>query len=292
MPERRKALGRGLSALLPQAADASQEIPTAAICPGPHQPRRGFDDEKLAELADSIRQHGVLQPVLVTPLPSPTPDGACYRLVAGERRWRAALLAGLERLPAIVRELDERESLEVALVENLQREDLNPVEEARAYHELLENFGLTQEQLAERVGKSRSAVANSLRLLKLPEAVLQLLLEDRLTEGHARALLGLPPSTDATAVASEVCRRGLSVRQTEELVRQLASESPGRSPSVRRDAHDPVVEAENESLVAALRSRLGTRVDLVRGRRGGRLVIHFYSDEELDAIFRTIGAEL
>lgn len=291
MSERRKALGRGLSALLPITEEGPQEVPTAAICASPNQPRRSFDDERLAELAESIRQHGVLQPVLVAPLPEPRPDGVRYRLVAGERRWRAALLAGLEHLPAIVRQVDEREAMEVALVENLQREDLNPVEEARAYQELQETFGLTQEELAERVGKSRPAVANSMRLLKLPEEVLGLLAEGRLTEGHARALLTLPPSADVTAIAEKVCQEGLSVRQTEELARALDAEPGDAAPRPKRRSN-PDQQVTNDALTEALRSKLGTKVDLVRGRQGGRLVIHFYSDEELDSIFRAIAGDL
>jgi len=295
MVERRRALGRGLSALLPGAGEEGvQEIPVAAISPATHQPRRNFDDASLAELAESIRQHGVLQPVLVTAQAGAPAEATRYTLVAGERRWRAAKMASLTTIPAIVRELSERESLEVALVENLQREDLNPVEEARAYQELQELFGLTQDRLAERVGKSRSAVANSLRLLRLPEGVIALLAEGRLSEGHARALLGLPESADVTRVAEQVVENGLSVRETEALVR--AAQAQGENATEIGEAGakrvPPAEEPMNVALAEALRRRLGTKVDLVRGRRGGRIVIHFYSDEELDWIFQAIGAEL
>ncbi len=294
MADRKRALGRGLSALLPGSdEEGARELPIAAISPSPRQPRRSFDDDTLAELADSIRQHGVLQPILVSASPAAVGTEARYTLIAGERRWRAAQLAGLATIPAMVREMDERESLEVALVENLQREDLNPVEEARAYQELQEVFGLTQDKLAERVGKSRSAVANSLRLLRLPPAVLALLAEDRLSEGHARALLGLPDSADLASIAAQVASDGLSVRETEALVRaaQAATEGPAETPApVRsRPARD---EVANEALAEALRRRLGTKVELVRGRHGGRIVIHFYSDEELDSIFQIIGGDL
>lgn len=294
MADRKRALGRGLSALLPGSDDeGARELPLAAISPSSHQPRRDFDDGSLAELADSIRQHGVLQPILVTAFPTVVGSDPSYTLIAGERRWRAAQLAGLTTIPAIVREMGERESLEVALVENLQREDLNPVEEARAYQELQEVFGLTQDKLAERVGKSRSAVANSLRLLRLPPAVLALLAEDRLSEGHARALLGLPDTADLVSIAEQVASRGLSVRETEALVKaaQAAAGGPSETsaPVRPRTAGD---EVANEALAEALRRRLGTKVELMRGRRGGRIVIHFYSDEELNSIFQTIGGEL
>ncbi|NLT41853.1 MAG: ParB/RepB/Spo0J family partition protein [Anaerolineae bacterium] len=296
MAESKRGLGRGLAALLPGADEEGiQEVAIAAISPAPHQPRRSFDDASLAELAASIREHGVLQPILVTAQEGSPLGEARFTLVAGERRWRAAALAGLTTIPAIVRELGERESLEVALVENLQREDLNPVEEARAYQELQEMFGLTQDRLAERVGKSRSAVANSLRLLRLPEEVILLLEENRLSEGHGRALLGLPDSADVAQVAMQVIENGLSVRETEALVRAAQAHAAADTeeiaePGLKRVP--PADEPMNQALAEALRRRLGTKVDLVRGRRGGRIVIHFYSDEELDSIFQAIGAEL
>ena len=287
MPNRKKALGRGLSALLPASERALRQVSIAEIAPNPHQPREALDEEGLSGLAESIRQHGVLQPLIVAEAP-PAPDSSVrYRLIAGERRWRAAALAGLDMIPVVVREADPEELLALALVENLQREDLNPIEEARAYQELTEGFGLTQEEVAQRVGRSRSAVANSLRLLRLPSNIIQMVLHRDLTEGHARALLSLPSADLMQRLADEVRDGGLSVRQTEARAEQLRA-GPPRG---RRRAQQAVADPFTESLEQNLRSRLGTKVRLIRGKRGGRLVIHFYSDEELDGILQAIGGD-
>jgi len=283
MGERKRGLGRGLSALLPGSERGLQHVRTVDIAPNPQQPRQSFDPAALAELVESIREHGVLQPLIVAPI-QPAPDsGPRYRLVVGERRLRAARLAGLERVPALVREADSRDSLEIALVENLQRQDLNPVEEALAYQELISAFSLTQEEVGRRAGRSRPAVANSLRLLKLPPEVLEMVRSGSLSEGHARALLALADAARMPLLAQEVVNRRLSVRETEALVaRRWPAASEVEAP--RRPPPDQLAR----SLEEGLRGRLGTKVSVHRGRRGGKLVIHFYSDEELDSIYRTI----
>ena len=275
------ALGRGLSSLIPQrptSTAAIVEVPLARISPNPYQPRHRIDDAVLEELAASIREHGVLQPVLVTE----TLDG--YQLVAGERRVRAARLVGLERIPALVRQLADRAQLEVALVENVQRADLDPIDEALAYRQLIEEFGLTQEHVAERVGKARATVANTLRLLDLHPDVQAAIADGRLTEGHGRALGGLPVDGQVHVVGT-VIGQGLSVRQTEELVRRLREPRPAREP-----AKPHRLDADLERVETDLRERLGTKVSLSRSRNGGRIVIEYYSDEELARLYeRLIG---
>ncbi len=278
-------LGRGLAALIPtrpSLVEAPTEIPLDRIAPNPYQPRTVVDEDSLAELAASIAVHGVLQPILVTE----TIDG--YRLVAGERRVRASRLAGLERIPAVVRELADHDQLELALVENIQREDLDPLEEARAYRQLLDEFGYTQEQLAKRMGKARPTIANSLRLLELDTEVQAALAAGLITEGHARALAGLPTDRQARVLAV-VIERELSVRQVEELVRRLRDDAPPAESSTAAPVDAPV-DAEFERVEADLRSALGTKVSIARSRRGGRIIIEFYSDEELSRLFdRLVG---
>jgi len=280
--DRPQGLGRGLAALIPQrapSAGGSIEIPLARIRENPRQPRLQMDNEALASLADSIRQHGVIQPILVTE----TIDG--YTLVAGERRVRAARIAGLERIPAIVRQLADRQQLELALVENLQREDLDPMEAARAYRQLIEEFSFTQEDLATRVGRARSTVANTLRLLELHPAVQDAVAASLITEGHARALGGLPPEAQAPAVTT-VIADDLSVRQTEELVRRVRTPRPDQVAA--QPASDPDVERVEEDL----RRSLGTKVRLTRTRRGGRIVIEYFGDDELARLYqRLVGGD-
>jgi ParB family transcriptional regulator, chromosome partitioning protein len=303
VPPRRGGLGRGLDALIGRQPDAPDsppaggdsaapdsaaapapdgaplEVELGRIEPNPRQPRRQLDETRLGELADSIREHGVLQPLVVTPLPRSADGPPRYRLVAGERRWQAAKIAGLVRAPVVVRDVTPRELLELALVENVQREDLNPLETATAYHQLAEEFGLTQEQIGRRVGKSRFAVANTLRLLHLPAAVQQALLEGQLSEGHARAILGLPDAEAQRQVAQQVVEGGLSVRQTEELVRRLQHPQPaGTRPG--RPVDSGALELEDR-----FRAALGTKVSLSRTRRGGRLTIFYYDDEQLQALY-------
>lgn len=276
--ERPQSLGRGLAALIPQRGGgaATQDIPIAAIRHNPRQPRVRMDDAALETLAASIREHGVIQPVLVTE----TIDG--YQLVAGERRIRAARMAGLDRIPAVVRQLADRQQLELALVENLQREDLDPLEAARAYRQLIDEFDFTQEELAARVSRARSTVANSLRLLELHSSVQAAIVDGRLSEGHGRAIGGLP--TDAQArVAETVIEQELSVRQAEELVRRLRDPRPVRDPKP-----SGVPDPELERIEEELRRALGTKVRLARSRRGGRIVIEFYGEDELTRLFERL----
>jgi ParB family chromosome partitioning protein len=280
-PERQHALGRGLAALIPQRAHehGSTEIAINRVSPNPRQPRQRIDNADLEHLAASIREHGVLQPILVTE----TLDG--YQLVAGERRFRAGKLAGLERIPAIVRQLADREQLEVALVENLQREDLGPMEEAHAFRALAVEFAMSQEDIAVRVGRARSTVANTLRLLDLDERVQAAIADRSISEGHARALGGLPTDQQGRVLGT-VIEQGLSVRQTEELVRRLRQpRAAAVSDNARRNL-DPDLERVEEDL----RRSLGTKVTLARSRRGGRIIIEYYSDEELGQLYdRLIG---
>jgi len=298
----RRGLGRGLSSLIPPtpppaAAEMSttgrQPLQATAILgidelgPNPRQPRQAIPPETLADLAASIKAHGLIQPLIVTAARAtdPTP----YIIIAGERRWRAARMAGLTEVPVVIKEASPQELLEWALVENIQRADLNPLEEAAAYETLMTEFGLTQEQVAERVSKSRTAVANIVRLLKLPEAVKHLLSEGQIHEGHARALLGLHDEQSMVEIARLVVDRGLSVRQTEELVRRLNAPKP-KTPG---DDEETMTDPATQAIEARLRQRLGTKVDLFRTRKGGRIVIHFYSEEELAALYdRLVGEPL
>lgn len=276
-PERPSSLGRGLAALIPQRpADGagSTDIPLDRIRANPRQPRLRMDDAALATLTASIREHGVIQPVLVIELV----DG--YQLVAGERRVRAARAAGLERIPAVIRQLADREQLELALVENLQREDLDPLESARAYRQLIDEFGFSQEALAARVGRARSTVANTLRLLDLHSSVQAAVADGIITEGHGRAIGGLPIEHQPTIVATVVAQ-DLSVRQTEEFVRRLREPKAAQpTPSVR--------DGETERVEEDLRRALGTKVRLARSRRGGRIVIDYYTEEELGRLYERL----
>jgi ParB family chromosome partitioning protein len=280
--DRPQGLGRGLAALIPQRSSTttgSIEIPLARVRENPRQPRLRIDESALEGLAASIREHGVLQPILVTE----TIDG--YQLVAGERRVRASRLAGLERIPAIVRQLADRQQLELALVENLQREDLDPMEAARAYRQLMDEFSFTQDDLAIRVGRARSTVANTLRLLDLHPAVQDAVAASLISEGHARALGGLPTEAQAPAVTS-VIADDLSVRQTEELVRRV------REPRAERAATQSAADPDVERVEEDLRRSLGTKVRLTRTRRGGRIVIEYFGEEELARLYqRLVGGE-
>lgn len=277
---KRSGLGKGLEALIPasqEPAGGVVQVPVAAVMPNPMQPRTALEPEALAELAASIREHGLLQPLVVT---RQGPDR--YQLIAGERRWQAARMAGLRSVPAIVKEATPQQVLEMALVENIQRADLNPLEEAAAFRQLVDEFGLTQEQVADRVGKSRVAVTNTLRLLRLPAEARQALADGTIREGHARVLLALPTPEAQLAALQVIVDRDLSVRQAEELVRRLLAEPQPPRP---REAASP----EAQALEQEFRDSLGTKVNLYRSRKGrGRLVIHFYSEEELQAIYDLI----
>lgn len=279
---RKTGLGRGLDALIPGSESAIPssaiiQVQTSSISRNPRQPRTRFDPAQMAELESSIRTHGVLQPLIVTR--GPMPDE--YVLVAGERRWLAARQAGLESVPAVLREASEQQLVELALVENVQRADLEPLEAAEAYRQLVEDFGLSHEEVAARVGKSRVAITNTLRLLKLPAEVQQALVDGKITEGHGRVLLALPTPEAQCAALKTIVDHQLNVRQAEELVRKLTGERPSRKPM-------PIPIPEIAALEERLRKHLGTRVRLRRRGRGGTVVIHFYSDEELDALIDTI----
>jgi ParB family chromosome partitioning protein len=277
---RRSGLGKGLDALIPgnqesETGSSILNIGVEKIQVNPLQPRQIMDDEGLADLAISIREYGILQPLVVTR----EPNADTYTLIAGERRLRAARLAGLETVPALVRLASDQQRLELALIENIQRTDLAPLETAEAYQRLSEEFGLSHEDIAARVGKSRVSVTNTLRLLKLPEVVRAALASGQISEGHARALLQLPTPQAQAAVLQTTVQQGLSVRQTEELARKYSGERAAKTPAAQ-------VPPEIHALEERLRDRLGTRVTLTHGKRGGRLIIHYYSDEELDAIIQ------
>ena len=280
----RAGLGRGLGALIPAGVRGVLEVDPGRIRPNPRQPRQRIDAEGLGELAESIRQHGLLQPLVVT-----RGDGdGDYVLIAGERRLEAARLAGIERVPVVVREATPEEMLELALVENIQRADLGPLEEAAAYHQLVEEFGLTQERVAARVGKSRAAVANSLRLLGLSEKVKSALWGGEITEGHGRALLGLEDERSQVAALEAVVRNRLSVRETEDLVRRASVSEPVRE----REKTEPAeTDVETRAMEDAFRTALGTRVRLVRRGSGGQVIIHYYSEEQLHAIYEALVRE-
>lgn len=278
---RKTGLGRGLDALIPGSEPApssgAHSIPVERIVPNPRQPRSHIDPKELSELAVSIREHGVIQPLILTY----QAESDQYILVAGERRWRAAQLAGLERVPAILRDVGDQQRLELALIENIQREDLNALEAAEAYRQLTEEFHLSHDEIATRVGKSRSAISNTLRLLKLPAGVQQALVNGQISEGHARALLALSSSQAQSAALRTILNHGLNVRQTEELVRKLSGQKPAQK--VKQSPSPEVLALEER-----LRNSLGTRVSLKRHRKGGTITIHYYSDEELDSLIEQI----
>jgi ParB family chromosome partitioning protein len=281
MPQK-TGLGRGLSALIPGSENPPSEngvllVSVDLVSPNPRQPRNTLQPEELADLTESVREHGVLQPLIVTPGDR---DGR-YILIAGERRLQASRLAGLTSVPVIVRQASDQQRLELAIIENIQRSDLSALEEAEAYRQLAEDFELSHEAIASRVGKSRVAVTNTLRLLKLPDSVKNALIERRISEGHARALLALPTFEAQTAALRTVIAQELNVRQTEQLVRKLSGEKPVHK--VKSTASPETVELEER-----LRSSLGTKVSLRTGRKGGTLTIHYYSDEELDALLEIL----
>ena len=274
----KKVLGRGLGALIPQRGDPDPlrdglaQIPITQITPNPYQPRRAFNETSIEELARSVREHGIVQPIVVTR----TSDSR-YRLIAGERRLRAAQRAGLQTVPAVIKELlKEGDSLQIALIENIQREDLNPIEEAGAYHQLHDEFGLTQEEISRRVGKERSTVANFLRLLRLPDSVKELLAAGQLTMGHARALLSVDSAKRQEQLAERVVKSNLNVRQTE----MLAATTTAK-PVKRAKPKDVFTRDAEEKLTRSLR----TKVDIDRRRRGGVIHIRFASEDDLIRIF-------
>jgi ParB family chromosome partitioning protein len=276
----RKALGRGLNALLQTVESATsglEQVPLDRIDPSPFQPRRAFSEDSLAELADSIRASGVVQPIL---LRRNALAGDRYQLVVGERRWRAARLAGLETVPAIIRELTDQETLELALTENLLRQDLNPLEVARAYRALQEKFHLSHEQVAERLGINRSSVTNILRLLRLPAAVQEMLSKDEITYGHARALLGLNSEAAQLQLASRIAKQGLSVRYVENMVA-----SRGQKPVPQKTASKPPIDPNVRAAALELERTLGTRVRILGDGRRGKIEISYFSAQDLNRIY-------
>ncbi len=296
MTQPKRGLGRGLDALIPGGSAHAAETPSAPvqarpagphtvdidlIAPNPEQPRTHFEPAKLRELAESIRVHGIIQPLIVAQA-----GGGTYQLIAGERRLQAARLAGLHTVPVVVREAAGNELLEVALIENIQRADLNAIEEANAYRRLTEEHGLTQEETARRVGKSRAAVTNALRLLSLENEIRRSLVSGEISEGHARALLGLPEGRGRIQAWRDVVKRHLSVRDTESLVRRLLAENPATSATTgavtsRRDANLADIESR-------LRRALGTRIAVTPVKKGARIVIECYSAEEFDNVVNTL----
>lgn len=283
MSKRRGGLGRGLESLFPGLGDEAESgiqlVDVDALEPNPLQPRSAWDESELEALAQSIREHGVIQPLIVMR----GETGAPFRIIAGERRWRAARQAGLNALPVVVREASSAQALELALVENIQRADLNAIEEALAYRRLTDEFGLSQAEIARRVGKSRPAVANTLRLLELPETARQALLDGALTAGHARAILSVTGADRRELLLQQILQRGLNVRQAEELAKRL-----NESPDARRSAQR-TRSPEERDIEDQLRRTFGTQVDLKRNRaKRGSIVIHFYSDEELDGLLQRL----
>jgi ParB family transcriptional regulator, chromosome partitioning protein len=279
MAEKRPALGRGLSALIPDApAPASPEraleVAIDLLRPNKFQPRTNMDDERIEELSRSIRAHGVIQPIVVRKADTG------YEIVAGERRWRASQRAGLHQVPVVVRDIPDDRLLAAALIENIQREDLNPIEEAHAYRRLADEFGFTQEQIAESVGKDRSSIANYVRLLKLPDALRDHLASDALSMGHARALLSLPDPATQLRIGQDVVDRKLSVRETEALVKRTLNPPPTK-PEVEKDVHTRAAEER-------LRFALGTRVRIVRKGKAGRIEIDFGDENELHRLYEQL----
>ena len=274
-----KGLGKGLGALLGDFAEESQEktayqlLPIYKVEPNPDQPRQDFDEVELQALADSIAEHGVIQPLTVREMST-----GYYQIIAGERRWRAARIANLSEVPAIIVEADDRKVKELALIENLQRQDLNPVEEALGYHSLMEEYGLTQDDAAKRVGKSRPAVANALRLLALPQEILEMLRQGKLTAGHARAVLVLKTEKKQLEAAQKIAALGLSVRQAEMLCKNMSREVPVKK-EPETFAVDYVAECEKQ-----LSKQLGRGVKIVNGKRKGKFELEFYGQEDLQVL--------
>jgi len=279
---RKPGLGRGLEALIPSDDASPGEsgvnfVPITSIKVNPSQPRKNINEEDLHDLANSIREHGILQPLILTQ----DEQGNAYTLIAGERRWRAAQLAGLEAVPAIIRQASNQQRLELALIENIQRSDLAPLEKADAYQQLIEEFNLSHEEIAERVSKNRVTVTNTIRLLKLPETVRRALSGNQISEGHARALLSLNSSQSQIAALQTILKYQLNVRQTEDLVRKLSGERP-------KMKVQPAQSPDKLDLESRLRSHFGTKVTLQHGKKGGKLIIHYFSDEDLDTLVNQI----
>jgi ParB family transcriptional regulator, chromosome partitioning protein len=273
---KRKALGRGLSALFPESSMIDDErgffyCPVESITPNPLQPRQDFSDSELSELANSIKEKGVIQPILLTK----TKDG--FQLIAGERRWRAAQKAGVQKIPAWVRDVSPAESLELALIENIQRKDLNPIEEAMAYQEMIQKSSLTQESLSKRIGKERSTITNLLRLLKLPDFIQKDIVDGELTSGHARVLAGINSQASQKILRDIIIKKALSVRQTESLAKKMPQPNRKEEPSPEKDYYI-------ESLAKDIENSLGTKVSIKMTGKKGKIIIDFYSNDELERL--------
>jgi len=293
---KKNALGRGLSALIPednmalldQSVQNSSEagikqVPLSQISANPEQPRRNFPQQELDELAASIKEHGVLQPVLLRPFADAA--GEIYEIVAGERRWRASQAAGLTEIPAIIQELGDKEALEVAIIENVQRQDISSLDAAIAYRRLQREFSLSQEDIANRVSKSRAAIANTLRLLELPEEAQAAITDNQISEGHGRAILGAKTDEARRAILRRVLRDGLTVRQTEQLARN-SDVSTGNSRQSLKAVHQ---SADERDIQDKLQQALGTRVQLKAGHRGGQIIISYFSEDELEGLLEQLG---
>ncbi|MEN6314015.1 MAG: ParB/RepB/Spo0J family partition protein [Clostridiaceae bacterium] len=273
----KKGLGKGLSALI-TSADTDEtgvkEIKINEIEPNSEQPRKYFNDEKLAQLAESIKLHGVVQPLIVQR------SEDTYKIVAGERRWRAARIAGLQTIPVIIRDLSSKQVMEIALIENLQREDLNAIEEAEAYEKLMEEYGMTQEDISATVGKSRPAIANSVRLLMLQDKIKSKVINGELSGGHARALLSIEDISVQLKAADEITKKGLNVRDTELLVKRLTAQKGKKKKST--------TDVEYQAIEEKLREAFGTKVKIMNGKKGGKIMIEYYSPDELDRIMNMV----
>lgn len=273
----KKGLGKGLGALITSAeTDESgvRELRINEVEPNTEQPRKTFNDEKLAGLAESIKQHGVVQPLIVRR------DGNTYKIVAGERRWRAARLAGLQTVPVIVKDLSGKQTMEIALIENLQREDLNPIEEAEAYEKLINEYGMTQEEVSVTVGKSRPAIANSMRLLTLQEKIKEKLITGEISSGHARALLSVESNDLRLKAMEEVIKKEMSVRETERFVKQLTTQ--------KAEKKKKLPDAEYQAIEERFREVFGTRVRIMNNKKNGKILIEYYSSDELDRIISLV----
>lgn len=280
----RKGLGKGLGSLIPEIEEKEEkfdgekvvELKISEVEPNKKQPRVRFDEEKLNELADSISQHGVISPIIVIKL-----DNGFYKIVAGERRWRASKIAGMKKIPAIVREFDDKTSTEVALIENLQRENLNPVEEARGYDELIKKFSLTQEEAAKKVGKSRPYIANSLRILNLHKKILDMLENGQLSVGHAKVLLSVEDKSKQPELAKLILENSLTVRELEKILKRAEKQDEKPQNKEKEDLNKKLAYDEFEK---KLQSALGTKVKILSGKRKGKIEIEYYSEEDLERI--------
>jgi len=284
MASKQRGLGKGLGALIddfsaPESSGAVTSLPIQKVEPNPNQPRHVFDEEELQALADSITEHGIIQPIAVRAL-----DNGYYQIIAGERRWRAARMANLREVPVMVVEADDRTVMELALIENLQRQDLNPMEESEGYESLMKDYNMTQEQVAARVGKSRPAVANALRLLQLPQEIRQEVTDGNLTPGHARAVLSLPTAKQQKAAAQKIIALRLSVRQAESMCKRMLNEKKeDKSPKKETITVDYVGECEK-----LLTKKLGRKVKIINGKRKGHFELEFYGDDDLQSLYEVL----